>query len=319
MWSRVVQALQKTASKEAGRNGSFRVAGDAPRGTYFPDTLSMSWLMSSPTAPARPVDRRGRSPCRSRGRAPGGPGRDVRHHLRVPVVLAHEHRGDHRAVPRRECPVELDLGLRIRRIHREDSGKSTARAGSFRPRLEHRRSMSFLGSPPRTLDGGGTQSLFKNVGANWALNGLQILVLLKLAPFVVEALGRAQRPVSHDVSIGDPLAPRPRRADGPCASSPSTSRGRTSSARCGRRDLPGISSARPRALAIGAALCGPSGRLPARRGRRGLPPGIEGARIAFAVVVVRSRWGSRWLPYGVFRAPRFRRATRSAASPPASR
>lgn len=37
--------------------------------------------------------------------------------------------------------------------------------------------------------------MFKNVGANWALNALQILVLLKLAPFVVDTLGRDQNGV----------------------------------------------------------------------------------------------------------------------------
>jgi O-antigen/teichoic acid export membrane protein len=151
--------------------------------------------------------------------------------------------------------------------------------------------------------------LFKNVGANWALNALQILVLLKLAPFVVETLGRDQNGVWVTIVsmtgvlslliLGVPLASV-----------------RFVTEHVARRYLPRANAAistclgiclglAGAALAIGAALYlffeltylgGPQGAA--------LPPGAaHDARIAFGVVAIQVAAGFVLrLPYGIFDA-----------------
>jgi len=151
--------------------------------------------------------------------------------------------------------------------------------------------------------------VFKNVGANWALNGLQILVLLKLAPFVVEALGRDQNGLWVTIVsmtgilsllvLGVPLASV-----------------RYVAEHVARKDVERANAAVSTclgiclglgvgALAIGASLFG-FFEVAYLRGEAaaGLPPEIvQGARIAFAVVVVQVAMGfAMRLPYGVFDA-----------------
>lgn len=151
--------------------------------------------------------------------------------------------------------------------------------------------------------------MFKNVGANWALNGLQILVLLKLAPFVVDALGRAQNGLWVTIVsmtgilsllvLGVPMASVRYVAEH--VARKDVERANAAVATCLGISL-GLGLA---ALAIGAALYG-FFEIAYLRGEAGagLPPGtIEGARIAFAVVVVQVAMGfAMRLPYGVFDA-----------------
>ena len=151
--------------------------------------------------------------------------------------------------------------------------------------------------------------MFKNVGANWVLNGLQILVLLKLAPFVVEALGTGQNGLWVTIVsmtgilsllvLGVPIASV-----------------RYVAEHVARKDLERANAAVSTclgiclglgfaALAIGAALYG-FFELAYLRGSAaaGIPPEtIQGARIAFLVVVVQVAMGfAMRLPYGVFDA-----------------
>jgi O-antigen/teichoic acid export membrane protein len=151
--------------------------------------------------------------------------------------------------------------------------------------------------------------VFKNVGANWALNGLQILVLLKLAPFVVEALGRAQNGLWVTIVsmtgilsllvLGVPLASVRYVAEH--VARKDVERANAAVSTCLGICL-GLGVA---ALAIGAALFGffevayLHGEAAA-----GLPPEtVAGARIAFLVVVVQVAMGfAMRLPYGIFDA-----------------
>jgi len=151
--------------------------------------------------------------------------------------------------------------------------------------------------------------LFKNVGANWALNALQILVLLKLAPFVVETLGRDSNGVWVTIVsmtgvlglliLGVPLASV-----------------RFVAGHVARQDLPRANAAISTclgiclglalaALIVGAVLyvffettylAGPQG---AALG----PEGVREARIAFAIVAAQVAMGFVLrLPYGIFDA-----------------
>jgi len=151
--------------------------------------------------------------------------------------------------------------------------------------------------------------LFKNVGANWALNALQILVLLKLAPFVVETLGRDQNGVWVTIVsmtgvlglliLGVPLASV-----------------RFVAEHVARKDLPRANAAISTCLgicfglAIAALLAGAALYLffetTYLRGPQGeaLGPAAAGqARIAFAIVAVQvaAAFVLR-LPYGIFDA-----------------
>jgi O-antigen/teichoic acid export membrane protein len=151
--------------------------------------------------------------------------------------------------------------------------------------------------------------LFKNVGANWALNGLQILVLLKLAPFVVETLGRAENGLWVTIVsmtgilsllvLGVPMASV--RFVAEHVARKDQDRANAAVSTCLGICL-GLGVA---ALAIGAALYG-FFEVAYLRGEAaaGLPPEtIQGARIAFAVVVIQVAAGfAMRLPYGVFDA-----------------
>ena len=151
--------------------------------------------------------------------------------------------------------------------------------------------------------------MFKNVGANWALSALQILVLLRLAPFVVESLGRAQNGLWVTIVsltgalqlliLGVPMASV-----------------RYIAEHVARKDARGANAALSTclaicvglgvaALAVGAVLClffehaylrGPQAA--------GLSPeAIQGARLAIAVVVLQIAMAfAMRMPYGVFDA-----------------
>jgi len=151
--------------------------------------------------------------------------------------------------------------------------------------------------------------LFKNVGANWALNALQILVLLKLAPFVVEALGRAENGlwvtivsltgVLSLLVLGIPMASV-----------------RYVAEHVARKDLVRANAAISTCLGISIAL-GLAALLVGAglyvffehaclRGPQGaglLAETLQGARIALAVVAVQVAMGfALRLPYGIFDA-----------------
>ncbi len=151
--------------------------------------------------------------------------------------------------------------------------------------------------------------MFKNVGANWALSLLQILVLLKLAPFVVETLGRDQNGmwvtivsltgVLSLLILGVPMASV-----------------RYIAEHVARKDLARANAAVSTclgiciglglaALAAGAALYA-FFEIAYLRGPQGaaLPlETLQGARIAFAVVVLQVAMGfAMRLPYGIFDA-----------------
>ena len=151
--------------------------------------------------------------------------------------------------------------------------------------------------------------MFKNVGANWVLSLLQILVLLKLAPFVVEALGRGPNGVwvtivsltgiLHLLVLGVPLASV-----------------RFVAEHVARKDLPranaAISTCLGIAFGLAAAALAVGGILYAffeagfLRGPQGaaLSAGeIQSARIAFGIVAVQVAAGFVLrLPYGIFDA-----------------
>jgi O-antigen/teichoic acid export membrane protein len=151
--------------------------------------------------------------------------------------------------------------------------------------------------------------LFKNVGANWALNALQIVVLLKLAPFVVETLGRDQNGVWVTIVsttgilslliLGVPLASV-----------------RFVAGHVARQDLPRANAAISTCLGIclglaaGALLVGAGlfafFEATFLRGPEGAAlsaEAVHGARIAFGVVAVQVAAGFVLrLPYGIFDA-----------------
>ena len=151
--------------------------------------------------------------------------------------------------------------------------------------------------------------MFKNVGANWALNGLQILVLLKLAPFVVEALGRAQNGLWVTIVsmtgilsllvLGVPLASVRYVAEH--VARKDVERANAAVSTCLGICL-GLGLA---ALAIGAALYA-FFEVAYLRGEAAVglsPETLQGARVAFLVVVVQVAMGfAMRLPYGVFDA-----------------
>ncbi len=151
--------------------------------------------------------------------------------------------------------------------------------------------------------------MFKNVGANWALNGLQILVLLKLAPFVVDALGKQQNGLWVTIVsmtgilsllvLGVPLASVRYVAEH--VAKKDVERANAAVSTCLGICL-GLGLG---ALAIGAALFG-FFEIAYLHGQAaaGLPPEtIQGARLAFAVVVVQVAMGfAMRLPYGIFDA-----------------
>ena len=151
--------------------------------------------------------------------------------------------------------------------------------------------------------------MFKNVGANWALNALQILVLLKLAPFVVDTLGRDQNGVWVTIVsmtgvlglliLGVPLASV-----------------RFVAEHVARKDLTRANAAISTclgiclALAAGALLVGAAlyvffeaTYLRGPQGEALGPAAIDDARIAFAIVAVQVAMGFVLrLPYGIFDA-----------------
>ena len=151
--------------------------------------------------------------------------------------------------------------------------------------------------------------MFKNVGANWALNALQILVLLKLAPFVVDTLGRAQNGVWVTIVsltgvlsllvVGVPMASV-----------------RFVAEHVAKKDLARANAAVSTCLGICiglgvAALVAGSFlfaffELVYLHGPQGAdlsPEAIQGARIALAVVVIQVAMGfAMRLPYGIFDA-----------------
>jgi O-antigen/teichoic acid export membrane protein len=151
--------------------------------------------------------------------------------------------------------------------------------------------------------------LFKNVGANWALNALQILVLLKLAPFVVESLGREPNGLWVTIVsltgilsllvLGVPMATVRYVAEH--VATKDFARANAAVSTCLAICIAlGLAS-----LAIGAALWvffestylhGPAAAVLR-------PETIEGARIAFAIVVIQVAMGfAMRLPYGIFDA-----------------
>lgn len=151
--------------------------------------------------------------------------------------------------------------------------------------------------------------MFKNIGATWILNALQILVLMKLTPFVLEALGKGQNGVWVTIVsftgiqslliLGVPMASV-----------------RFISEHVARKDVERTNQAIATclgicialgacALLLGGALYfffdakylqGPQGAaLPAAA--------IQGARVAFFVVVAQVAMGfALRLPYGIFDA-----------------
>jgi len=151
--------------------------------------------------------------------------------------------------------------------------------------------------------------LFKNVGANWALNGLQILVLLKLAPFVVETLGPAQNGlwvtivsltgVLSLLILGVPVASVRYIAEH--VAKGDTERANAAVSTCLGICL-GLGLA---ALAIGAALLAffDACYLRGPQAAGFAPETLQGARIALAVVIAQVAAGfAMRLPYGIFDA-----------------
>jgi O-antigen/teichoic acid export membrane protein len=151
--------------------------------------------------------------------------------------------------------------------------------------------------------------LFKNVGANWALNALQILVLLKLAPFVVETLGREPNGLWVTIVsltgilsllvLGVPMA-SVRYVAGHVATKDYPSANAAVSTCLAICIALGVG-----ALAIGAALWVffETTYLHGAAAAAVSPETIEGARIAFAIVVIQVAMGfAMRLPYGIFDA-----------------
>ena len=151
--------------------------------------------------------------------------------------------------------------------------------------------------------------MLKNIGANWVLNGLQILVLLKLAPFVVDALGRTQNGLWVTIVsmtgilslliLGVPMASVRYVAEH--VAKKDFERANAAVSTCLGICL-GLGIA---ALLVGAALYG-GFELACLRGAHAAdlgPETIRDARIAFAVVVAQVAAGfAMRLPYGIFDA-----------------
>ncbi len=151
--------------------------------------------------------------------------------------------------------------------------------------------------------------MFKNVGANWALNALQILVLLKLAPFVVDALGRdpnglwvtivSLTGILSLLVLGVPMASVRYVAEH--VSTKDFARANAAVSTC----LAICIALGVAALAIGAALWAffESTYLHGAAAASVTPQTIEGARIAFAIVAIQVAMGfAMRLPYGIFDA-----------------
>jgi len=154
-----------------------------------------------------------------------------------------------------------------------------------------------VGPPPH-----GTPRLFKHIGSTWILNALQILVLMKLTPFVLDSLGREQNGVWLTIVsltgvlgllvLGVPMASV-----------------RFVAEQVARKDLArtnaAVSTCLGICMALGAAALVAGAGLYFFFDATYLPAGTaaDGARIAFAVASLQVAAGfAMRLPYGILDA-----------------